>query len=410
MIAINSRRVLLAASAAAALVLSGCGGGGDNNSAGVPSPTPSPTPAPPPPSPPPAAQTAFSETKLVSDTAAVGGATLDPNMVDGWGIVFAPNAPVWVNDNGTNKSTLYDGNGAIQSLVVSIPPGVAPASGPTGGNANPTGIVFNGTNGFAVTEGGKTGPASFIFVGEEGTISGWSQNVDNGNAITAVDNSNSGAVYKGVGIFTQGGTNLLFVPNFRSGAIEVYDSSFHKTTVPGGFTDPNLPAGYAPFNVQVIGSQVFVAYAHTTNGFDEDDGAGLGMLDVFDTSGNLVKRLVTGGALNAPWGIAMAPANFGTFSNDLLVGNFGDGKINIYDPNTGALVGTLSDANGNPIVIDGLWGIAFGNGAFNQPTTTLYFAAGPNSESHGLYGRLDIAGTYTPPAAPGGSTPPSTGY
>jgi uncharacterized protein (TIGR03118 family) len=380
------------AASIAALALGGCGGGGGGGGGGGSSTTPMPTPTPTP------TQTAFLETKLVSDTAAGGGAVVDPNLVDAWGIAFGTGAPVWVNDNGTNKSTLYDGNGAIQSLVVAIPPG----SASPGGTANPTGIVFNGTSGFTVTKNGTTGPASFIFVGEGGTISGWSQNVDNAHSITVVDNSASGAVYKGVGIVT-GATNLLFAPNFHTGVVEVYDSKFQKASVSGGFKDPNLPAGYAPFNLQVIGTTVYVAYAQQdATAANEVDGAGLGFVDSFDLNGNLIKRLVSNGPLNAPWGMAIAPANFGTFSNDLLVGNFGDGKINVFDPNTGAFVGTISDSTGKPLVIDGLWGIAFGNGALSQPTNTLFFAAGPSSETHGLYGRIDM-GAFTPvqPGTPG---------
>ncbi|HLZ85144.1 MAG TPA: TIGR03118 family protein [Caulobacteraceae bacterium] len=393
---------------ASALALAACGGGGGGGGAmggnGYPTaPPPPPTPAPPPP-PPPSAATSYSETSLVSDQA---GQALhqDTHLVDAWGIVMAPGAAVWVNDNGTNVSTLYDGNGVAQNLVVTIPPGTSTTNIP-GGTANPTGIVFNGTSGFPV----NGGPASFIFVGEEGTISGWA----NGTAaVKVVDNSAAGAVYKGVGIFTpSSGASLLFVANFHAGTVDVFDSNFHPTTVPNGFTDPNLPAGYAPFNVQVINNMVFVAYAQQNStgspaNFNENDGAGLGFVDEFDTTGKFIMRFdAPGGHLNAPWGLAVAPAGFGSLSGDLLVGNFGDGTISAYNLSTGAYAGKLMTGTNTTFSVAGLWGIEFGNGSFSQPTTTLFFAAGPNMETHGLYGRLDLPGAYT---APSSTPPPPTG-
>lgn len=397
---------------ASALALAACGGGGGGGgmgSNGSPTPTPAPPPAPPPP-PPPTTATSFAVTSLVSDQAGLA-LHQDANLVDAWGIVFAPGAAVWVNDNGTNKSTLYDGNGVAQSLIVAIPPGTSTANIP-GGTANPTGIVFNGTSGFQVAGA----PASFIFVGEEGTISGWASG---STAVKVVDNSAAGAVYKGVGISTPStGASLLFAANFHAGTVDVFDSSFHPTTVANGFTDPNLPAGYAPFNVQVINNMVFVAYAEqdtagTPAKFNETDGAGLGFVDEFDTTGKFIMRFdAPGGHLNAPWGLAIAPANFGSLSGDLLVGNFGDGTISAYNASTGAYVGKLMTGSNTTFSVAGLWGIAFGNGAFSQPATTLFFAAGPSMESHGLYGRIDLPGNYTPPggAAPPPSPPPAPGY
>ena len=331
----------------------------------------------------------------------------DANLSHGWGIAFGPGDAVWVNDHGSNKSTLYDGTGNIQPLVVNVP---AAANGKASG---PTGIVANTSSAFAVSEGGVTAPATFIFDGTGGTISGWAQNVDNANAITEFDGSAEGDVFTGLAILNQGSTNLLLAANVgNAGSVDVFDASYKKITLPGGFKDPNIPSGYKPFGIQVIGSQIYVSYAHFTAGQPiEDHAAGLGFIDIFDTSGTLVKRLVgTGGALNAPWGMVVAPAGFGQFSNDLLVGNFGDGTINVYDPNTGASLGVFKDANGNPITIPGLWGIAFGNGAFNQPTTTLYYAAGPTA-TQGVYGRIDLGGTpsTTPPATTPPATPPG-GY
>jgi uncharacterized protein (TIGR03118 family) len=400
-------RLAFLAMGASALSLAACGGGGGGAAAPSDPSTPAPsTPAPT------STPTSYAVTNLVSDQPSVA-ITQDPNLVDAWGIVFAPGQAVWVNDNGTNKSTLYDGNGVIQDLVVSIPPGQSTMNIP-GGTANPTGIVYNPTTSFVITQGGKSGAASFIFVGEEGTISGWNTNVNGNTAITAVDNSTGGAVYKGAALYVpSSGAPLLFAANFHKGTVDVFDSSFNPTTVANGFVDPNLPAGYAPFNVQVMNGMVFVAYAEQDNvdtpmAVNETDGAGLGFVDEFDATGKFIMRFDNpGGNLNAPWGMAIAPANYGSLSGDLLVGNFGDGTISAYNPSTGAYVGKLMVGANTQFVSPGLWGIAFGNGADNQPTTTLFFAAGPDSETHGLYGRIDLPNTYTPPGA--ATTAPS-GY
>ncbi len=320
---------------------------------------------------------------LVGDQT-VAGVHTDANLVNGWGVAFNPQGFVWVADNGTNKSTLYDGNGVPQSLVVTIPSGA-------GGSANPTGTVFNdSTTNFQLTSGGVTGTSPFLFAGEGGAISAWSPTVNATQAVIVFDGASAGAEYKGLAILT-GSVNRLYAADFHNKRVDVFDGNFNKITVSGGFTDSAIPANYAPFNIQAIAGQLYVAYAETSTGSgDEVDGAGLGYIDVFDSNGTLVKHLVSNGALNAPWGMAMAPANFGAFSNDLLVGNFGDGKINVYDPSTGTKVGTLSKADGSAIVIDGLWGIAFGNGLNSQPANTLFYAAGPSSEAHGVYGRIDM--------------------
>ncbi len=333
--------------------------------------------------PPPPPSTKFAATVVVSDTATTAAHT-DARLVNAWGLAFNPTGFVWVANNASNSSTLYDGNGVLQTLVVSIPAGL---SGPAG----PTGIVFNASTDFKVTENGVTGASPFIFVGEGGTVSGWSPGVNRNAAITMVDGGVNGPLYKGLAIGSSVGANYLYAADFRHNAIDVYNGTFTKVTLPGTFHDATLPAGYAPFGIQTIGDRVYVAYAkQAATGPDEVPGAGLGLINVFDTGGVFVKRLVTGGALNAPWGMAMAPASFGTFSNMLLVGNFGDGKINAYNTSTGALVGTLSKADGTPIVIDGLWGIAFGNGVNAQPLNTLFYTAGPSDEQHGAYGRIDM--------------------
>jgi len=332
----------------------------------------------------------FSVTNLVSD-GAVPARHTDPNLVNGWGVAFNPNGFVWVADNGTSTSTLYDGNGVPQSLVVGLPAGVA-------GDAAPTGIVFNPTNDFTLSQNGLSGKAAFIFVGEAGTVSAWSPAVDFTHTVTVVDTGNGGAVYKGLALASFNGANLLYAADFRHRRIDVYNATFARVNLPGAFVDPALPADYTPFNVAAHGDRIYVAYAQfTAPNTDENAGPGLGIVSLFDTGGNFIKRLVTGGHLDAPWGMAFAPTDFAGFPSALLIGNFGDGTINAYSPDTGAFLGTLAGADNRPLVIDGLWGIAFGNDLSNQPHSTLFFAAGPEDEAHGLYGRID--------ALPGASMP-----
>ena len=368
---IHTRRAGLgAASAIAAVVLAACGGGGYGGGGGyMPPMTPPPVVAP--------AATMFAVTNLVTDTA-TGAAHTDAKLVNAWGLAFNPSAYAWVANNGTDSSTLYDGNGVPQSLIVATPP-------------SPTGIVFNGSSDFKVSQNGVTAASPFIFSSESGMIAAWSPSVNRNSAITVVDASGAQAVYKGLAIAAYNGVNYIYATDFHNGRVDVYDGNFAKATLPGSFQDSSLPAGYAPFGIQAIGDRIYVSYAQRQSGGNDDvKGAGLGAVNVFDTAGNLVMKLVRGGALNAPWGMVMAPANFGTYSGKLLVGNFGDGKINAYDPTTGAMTGTLSKADGSTIVIDGLWGIAFGPGVNSQPTNTLFFTAGPADEAHGLYGRIDM--------------------
>ena len=333
---------------------------------------------------PPVVSSKFATTSLVSD-GTIAAAHTDPRMVNAWGLAFNPTGFVWVANNGSNSSTLYDGNGVLQTLVVTIPDGV-------GGSSSPTGIVYNGSQDFKVTQNGVTGASPFIFVGEGGTVSGWSPTVNRNAAVTVVDAGGpNGPLYKGLAIAASAGANFIYAADFRHNAVDVYNGLFAKVSMPGSFGDPALPAGFAPFGIQAIGDRIYVAYARQSpTGPDELAGPGQGYINVFDTGGALIKRLVSGGALNAPWGMALAPSNFGTFSGNLLVANFGDGKINAYNTNTGAFTGTLSKSDGTPIVIDGLWGIAFGNGLNAQPLNTLFFTAGPADEAHGQYGRIDM--------------------
>jgi len=316
---------------------------------------------------------------LVSDTAATLALHHDANLVNSWGLAFNPTGFSWIANAGTATSTLYDGNGVAQSLVVTLNQG------------NPSGIVFNGSTAFSITEAGVSGAAPFIFATLQGQISAWSPGVDGTHAFTIVDDSAAGDSFTGLAIGTAASANLLYAADFAHGAVVTLDGSFAPVATTGGFVDPTLPAGYAPFGIQQIGGKVYVAYAlrDTTTGRDTA-GAGLGLLDVFDLQGNLQQHLVaTGGALNAPWGVALAPAGFGKFANMLLVGNFGDGKINVYDPATGAMQGTIGNNDGTPIVVPGLWALQFGNDLNSQPSTTLFYTAGPGAEAHGLYGRID---------------------
>ena len=325
----------------------------------------------------------FTSTMLVSDGAVTAMHT-DPNLKNGWGVAFNPKGFVWVADNGTSLATLYDGNGMPQTLVVSIPSGI-------NGPANPTGIVFNGTTDFVVTQGGKTGVAAFIFAGEGGTITAWAPAVAPTTALIAFDDGGGGAVYKGLALANNGGANLLYATDFHNNKIDVFDRNFAKVAIPGKFQDATLPAGFAPFGIQAIGAKLFVTYAkQNAAAHDNLAGDGLGFVDVFDTAGNLLQRFASQGSLDAPWGVALAPANFGRFSGDVLIGNFGDGKINAFDPASGQPLGTINLPNGVTFVQDGLWGIAFGNGLSNQPVNTLFFAAGPNDEADGVYGRIDV--------------------
>jgi uncharacterized protein (TIGR03118 family) len=307
----------------------------------------------------------------------------DANLRNGWGVAFNPTAFVWVADNGSGKSTLYDGNGVQQ-----IPPIVTIPSADPSTHGTPTGITFNASNDFMVTSAGVSGPARFIFVSEDGMVSGWAPNVDFNNAIKGWLNPD--AVYKGVALGGNGGAHLmLYAADFRGRKIDVYDATFHPTSVSGGFVDHQVPSDYGPFNIMNIQGNLYVAYAKKDpNSDDELAGAGFGFVDVFDTDGNLLKRLAKHGTLNAPWGMALAPTGFGRFSNRLIVGNFGDGAISAYDPRSGKFEGRLK-SGGKLLKIDGLWGIAFGNGVLNQPTDTLFFAAGPHDENDGVYGRID---------------------
>jgi len=322
---------------------------------------------------------AYVQTNLVSNIQGVAAFT-DANLKNPWGISSSPTSPFWISNNGTGTSTLYNGAGqpfpVNNPLVVTIPP--SPGS-------TPTGQVFNGGSGFELAPGQ---PARFLFATEAGTIAGWNPATNPTNALIEVNNGGTGASYKGLAIGNNASGDFLYAANFGNGKIDVFDSGFAAASLAGSFTDPNLPSGYAPFNIQNLNGTLYVTYALVGQGGDDVPGAGNGIVDAFDTNGNLIKRVVTGGALNSPWGLALAPAAFGEFGGALLVGNFGDGLINAFNPTTGTPLGTLRDATNNPIANDGLWGLHFGNGGNGGSLNTLYFTAGPNNEADGLFGSI----------------------
>ena len=341
----------------------------------------------------------YRETRLVSDLPGVA-MFQDRNLVNAWGLSHSPTSPWWVSDNGTGVSTLYKGDGTAVPLVVTIPtpPGGMPP-------ATPTGNVFNDASSthpdeFVVSANGKSGPSLFMFATEDGTISGWSPQVDGTHAILKVDRSavGEGAVYKGLATGQSHGQDFIYAANFRFGTVEMFDAQFHLVR---SFTDRKLASDcpmpgqcYAPFGIQNIEGRLYVTYAlQDKDKHDDVAGAGNGFVDVFNTDGVLLRRLEAHGTLDSPWGLALAPQGFGRFSGDLLVGNFGDGRINAFDEHSGRFLGQLTDQAGQPITIDGLWAIAFGNGAQAGGLNELFFTSGPNHEQNGLFGKIQAVNT-----------------
>jgi len=322
----------------------------------------------------------YTVTALVSNNG-VPGTTGDARLVNAWGLVAGPGTPWWVSDNGADFSTLYNATGVKRSLNVSV-------------DGAPTGIVFNGAaTSFRV--GPSNAGALFIFATEGGTIAGWNPSLGTASQVMA-DASGAGAVYKGLAIATTATGPQLYATDFHNARLDVFNATWAAVTPAGGFVDPKIPAGYAPFGIQTIGARIFVTFAKQGPGAkDEIDGQGLGFVDAFDTDGNLLVRVAQRGQLNAPWGLALAPASFGRFGGDLLVGNFGDGHVNAYQETpdgTFELIGALRTTDGRKLVIDGLWALQFGHGTVNNgPVDTLFFTAGPNDESDGLFGTITAA-------------------
>jgi uncharacterized protein (TIGR03118 family) len=335
----------------------------------------------------------YSQTNLVSD-GSFSSVTTDPNLVNAWGLANLAGSPFWINDNGTGVSTLYDGMGVPQPaapapLIVTIPP---PNAASMGTVSTPTGMVANATPGFVLS---STGPALFIFDTEDGTVSAWNLGGSSSPPTTAtlmVDNSAAGAVYKGLAMGTNTTGTFLFATNFNSGKVDVFDNTFAPATLSGSFADSTIPAGYAPFGIANINGSLFVSYAlQDSKKHDDVAGHGHGFVDIFDTNGKLIRRFASRGSLDSPWGMTQATFNFGTFSGAILIGNFGNGTINAFDPVSGRSLGGMHKSGGSMLDIDGLWALSFGNGALNALPDTLYFTSGPDKGSHGLFGAITTA-------------------
>jgi uncharacterized protein (TIGR03118 family) len=335
--------------------------------------------------------TKYSQQNLVSDIPGLADQT-DPSLINPKGIALNSTGAFWIASNRTGTSSLYNGLG--QPFPINNPRVVNIPAGPGGPSASlPAAQVFNGTPAFQIATGN---PAAFIFATESGTISGWNPSVDAGNARLMIDRSGSGAIYKGIALGSNDSGALLYAANFSAGTVEVFDGNYHPATVSGNFDDPNLPAGFAPFNIRRIGRKLYITYALQDSPRQADvPGPGNGVINVFDMDGNLVQRLVSNGPLNSPWGITLAPDFFGDYSNTLLVSNSGDGSVNAFDPFTGKFLGALQDSAGSPLAIPGIWALQFGNGHDGGDANTLYFTTGVagsgNAGAHGLLGSIQVA-------------------
>ena len=330
------------------------------------------------------AANAYLQHNLVADQPGIADFT-DSSLVNPWGLFTSAASPFWVSDEGTGLATVYGTTGAPVAVKPTIPPS---AKGPS--LSSPTGGIANATGGFLVQ--GKV--PNFIFVTADGTVSAWASAISAAAAQLMVDNSSSGAIYYGLAVSatTTNSAPLLYAANFHSGGIDVFDTNFKPVPMPGAFVDPSVPTGYAPFNIWNLGGKLYVMWApqNAKQSFPTS-GAGNGAVSIFDLSGKLLQHVAAGGPLNAPWGVAIAPSTFGAFAGDLLVGNFGDGAINAFDPTTGKALGALKDQNGNAILIPGLWALLFGNGGSGGDPNLLYFTAGYAAQNHGLLGSLQAA-------------------
>src|SRR5579862_6195378 len=386
----------------ALLTLAACSGGEGNSAASSTSNQSAPQ-----------ATSGFADTALVSDKVGVVATTttIDANLSNPWGVAIAPGLPFWIADNNSNLSTLYNGTGAIEtdSITGSNDVGITIPASAAGVAANPTGQVYNGNGGFLIHTSGGQETALFIFDGEGGTIAAWASG-SGATAVTAYDdgvaNGANHAVYKGLALGSVNGATFLYATDLHNNKVDVFDTNFTKpAAMQGKFIDPAIPAGFAPFGIAALDGQLYVSYAKQDAAkHDETTGAGLGYVDVFDFNGNFVSRFASAGSLNAPWGMALAPAGFGSLAGDLLIGNFGDGKINIFAPNGSALAtskGWLTVANGGTLTIPGLWSLVFGNGDSDKPLTTLFYTAGFADQTDGVFGSISVTTGTTSAPSPG---------
>ena len=313
-------------------------------------------------------------TKLTSNLSGIATAT-DSNLVNAWGLTFAPGGPFWISANGTGVSTIYNSQGATQFGPIAVPPAAGNSTG------SPTGIVYNASSEFVVSQNGLSGSAIFLFDTLDGTISGWSPSVNSASAVIAVDNSSTGAVYTGLAIATTSSGSFLYAADNKNDWVAMYDGSFNLVQL---ITDSTIPSTFTPFGVQNINNQIYVTYANVTGG-------GGGYVDIFDTSGTFVSRFTSGTPLNQPWGVALAPSNFGQASNEILIGNnIPTGTINAFNATSGKVTGALRGSNGQPLEINQLWAIAFGGGSSSDGATNqLFFTAGPKNFSDGLFGVIN---------------------
>jgi uncharacterized protein (TIGR03118 family) len=384
-----------------AFVVTACGGGGSGGSSSMANVAD-----------PPPATGGFTDAALVSDnnTVVATATTIDANLQNPWGIAVAPGLPFWIADNNSNLATLYSGTGAVETSEItgSNSTGIAIPASAAGVQANPTGQVYNGTGGFLIPTSRGQETALFLFDGEGGTISAWAQ--DSGaTTVTVYDdgvaNGASHAVYKGLAMGSVNGANYLYATDLHNNKIDVLDTNFSKpAAMQGLFVDPTMPAGFVPFGIAAVNGQLYVTYAMQDAAMhDEVTGAGMGYVDVFTFGGSLVSRFASAGVLNAPWGIAVAPSGFGTIAGDVLIGNFGDGTINVFAPN-GSLatdVGQLMVTNGGTFSVPGLWSLVFGNGDPDKPITTLFYTAGFADQTDGVFGSITTA-TVSAPTSPTG--------
>jgi uncharacterized protein (TIGR03118 family) len=349
----------------------------------------------------------FADTPLVSDNSNVvaTATTIDPNLQNPWGIAVAPGLPFWIADNNSNLATLYSGTGTVETDTItgSNSVGIAIPASAAGVQANPTGQVYNATGGFLISTPKGMESAQFIYDGEGGTIAAWA--ADSGaTTVTAYDdgiiNGANHAVYKGLAIGGVNGATFLYATDLHNNKVDVFDTNFDKpAAMQGQFIDPTLPAGYVPFGISAVSGQLYVTYAKQDSAMhDEVTGAGMGYVDVFDMSGNFVTRFASQGMLNAPWGIAVAPSGFGSIAGDVLIGNFGDGTINIFTPSgsLATVVGQLMVTNGGTLNIPGLWALVFGNGDPDKPLTTLFYTAGFANQTDGVFGTIAVSSTTAP--------------